>query len=183
MFDLSHARDLVVTAVIFGFAAFAWAGWAQERPPSGWGWRLVLAALGAAGLVLVAVGIPVAIRHWNTPTAIDFRSAAFTWYVVVFWVEVIAIVVLAIVLSRQHRGELIAPVVLVIVGVHFVPLTFVFQQPIIMLTALLVLAAGVAALFGSREVAAPSFWAGILAAPVFLALGAISLTAAMRSLA
>ncbi|MGL3151241.1 hypothetical protein ACSS7Z_12885 [Microbacterium sp. A82] len=35
-----------------------------------------------------------------------------------FWIKVIAIVVLAIVLSRRRRGELIAPVVLIIVGVH-----------------------------------------------------------------
>lgn len=37
MLDLSHARDLIVTGIIFGIAAFAWAGWAQERPPKSWG--------------------------------------------------------------------------------------------------------------------------------------------------
>lgn len=183
MLDLSHARDLIVTGIIFGIAAFAWAGWAQERPPKSWGWRVVLCALSVGGLVLAAAGIPVVIENWDTPTAIDFRSAAFIWYVVVFWLEVIAIVVLAIVLSRRRRGELIAPVVLIIVGVHFAPLAFVFAQPIIMITAVLITAAGIAALFLPRKVAAPSFWAGILGAPIFLAVGAISLIATTTALA
>lgn len=182
MLDLSHARDLVVTAIIFGVAAFAWAGWAQERPPAGWGWRVVPAAFSLGGVALAAVAIPAAIRFWDTPTAIDFRSAAFVWYAVVFWLEVIVIVVLAIVLSRRRRGELIAPVVLIVVGVHFVPLTFVFAQPIIMVTAVLITAAGVAALYLPRRIAAPSFWAGVLAAPIFLAVGAISLAGAMSAL-
>jgi len=182
MLELSTARDLVVTGIVFGVAAFVWAGWAQERPPAGWGWRVVLGAVSAGGLVLVAFGIPAAIRFWNTPTAIDPGSAAFLWYVIVFWVEVIAIIVLAIVLSRRRRSDLIAPVVMIIVGVHFVPLAFVFAQPIIMLTAVLITAVGVAALFLPRRVAAPSFWTGVLGAPIFLAVGAISLIAALGAL-
>src|SRR5699024_932900 len=101
------------TGIIFGVAAFVWAGWAQERPPPGWVWRVVLAVFSVGGLILVAFGVPAAIRYWNTPTAIDFDSVAFLSYVIVFWIEVVAIVVLAIVLSRRRRGELIAPVVLI----------------------------------------------------------------------
>lgn len=172
----------MMTGAIFGTAAFVWAGWAQERPPAGWWWRVVLGAISAGGVVLVVFAVPSVIRNWGSATAIDFGSAAFTWYVVVFWLEVIAIVVLAIVLSRMKRGRLIPPLVLIIVGVHFVPLAVVFAQPIMMLTAVLIVAAGVAAIFLPRKPAAPSFWCGILGAPIFLAVGTICYVAAAGAL-
>ncbi|GAA3201009.1 hypothetical protein [Microbacterium terregens] len=177
MLDLAFARDLVMTGVIFGAAAFVWAGWAQERPPAGVVWRIVLVVLQVAGLVLVGFGIPAAVQHWNTPTAIDPGSTAFVWYIVVFWLEVVVMIGLAILLTRTKRAQLIAPAVLVIVGVHFVPLSFVFGQPIILLAALLITAAGVAAVLLPHKTAAPSFWCGILAAPIFLILGTVALVA------
>ena len=175
MLDLDFARDLVMTGVIFGAAAFVWAGWAQERPPAGVGWRVVLVVLQVGGLALLGFGIPAAARNWSTPTAIDPGSVAFVWYVAVFWLEVAAILALAIFLIRKKRGELIASWVLVIVGLHFVPLAFVFGQPIILVAAALITVAGVVSFFLPRRIAAPSFWCGILAAPTFLVLGAVAL--------
>ena len=60
MIDLAYPRDLVMTAAIFGVAAFAWSGWAQERPPAGWVSRAALAMLGLVGIVMAAVAIPAA---------------------------------------------------------------------------------------------------------------------------
>ncbi|MCR2808239.1 MULTISPECIES: hypothetical protein [unclassified Microbacterium] len=182
MLELEFARDVVVTGAIFGAAAFVWAGWAQERPPRGVIWRIVLVVLQIAGLVLLGFAVPGAVRHWNWPTAMDPGSAAFVWYVVVFWLEVLAIIVLAILLIRTRRAYLIAPAVLVIVGVHFVPLAFVFGQPLILIAALLITAAGAAALFLPRTSVAPSFWCGILAAPIFLILGTVALVAGIPAL-
>ena len=71
---------------------------------------------------------------------------------------------------------------LIIVGLHFVPLAFVFGQPIIMLAAAVITAAGVASVFLPGKVAAPSFWCGILAAPIFLILGAVALVAGIGAL-
>ncbi|HWM17255.1 MAG TPA: hypothetical protein VNP97_11780, partial [Microbacterium sp.] len=119
---------------------------------------------------------------WNTPTAIDPGSAAFGWYIVVFWLEVIVIVGLAIFFARTKRAHLLAPTVLVIVGVHFVPLAFVFGQPIILLAGVLITAAGVAAFLLPRKTVAPSFWCGVLAAPIFLILGAVALVAGAGAL-
>ena len=51
-----------------------------------------------------------------------------------------------------------------------------------MLVAVLITAAGVASLFLPRQVAAPSFWCGILASPVFLVLGTVSLVAGRGAL-
>ena len=183
MLDLDFARDLVMTGVIFGAAAFVWAGWAHERPPKGVGWRIVLVVLQLAGVALMAFGIPVAVRYWETPTAIDPGGSAFVWYIV------------ALLGSRSSRSwrsrstssaarstELIAPLVLTVVGLHFVPLAFVFGQPIIMVAAILLTAAGVAAAFMPSRIAAPSFLCGILAAPILLILGTIALVAGAGAL-
>ncbi len=61
-----------------------------------------------------------------------------------------------------------------IVGVHFIPLAWVFGQGILLLAAVLLVAAAAAAI-ALRGRAAPSFWCGVLAAPVFVVLGAWSL--------
>ncbi len=84
---------------IFGVACFVWAGWAQENPPTPWGWRLVLVLLGLAGLALAALSIPKSISHWNTPTALKTATGALRGYIIVFWVEVIAAAV-----SRSSRS-------------------------------------------------------------------------------
>lgn len=183
MLNLEYARDLVMTGVIFGFATFVWAGWAQERPPAGVVWRIVLAALSVAGLVLVGLGIPIAIRNWNTPTALASGSPALVWYIVVFWLEVAAMVGLAIFYARTKRTHLVAPTVLLIVGVHFVPLAFVFGQPIIMLAAVLLTVAGIVALVMPRTAAASSFWCAVMAAPVLLVLGTVCLIGGASALA
>lgn len=181
--NLEYGRDLVMVAVVFGGAAFVWAGWAQERPPKGVLWRVVLVLLQLIGLTILAFGIPLAVQHWNTPTALATASTAVVWYIVVFWLEVIAIVVLAIVFVRTGRGALIAPLVLTIVGLHFVPLAFVFEQWILLIAAVLLTAAGVAAAFLPQRIAAPNFWSGILAAPILLALAAVCLAAGAGALA
>ena len=116
MLDLDFARDLVMTGVIFGAAALVWASWAHERPPKGVGWRIVLVVLQLAGVALMSFGIPVAVRYWETPTAIDPGGSAFVWYIALFWAEIIAIVAFSIYFVRRKKTELIAPLVLTVVG-------------------------------------------------------------------
>lgn len=176
MLDVEFARDLVMTGAIFGLATLIWAGWAQENPP-GTAWRVVLAVLSALGLALLGFSIPIAITHWNTPSAIGSMGPALIAYIIVFWVEVIVCVAFAVYFTRTKRAHLIAPLVLIVVGVHFVPLSFVFGQPILLLAAVLATAAGVAALFLPRRTTSPSFWCGILAAPIFVVLGTVALVA------
>ena len=160
-----------MTGAIFGIAAFVWAGWAQENPPAHVAWRIILAALGLSGVALGAVSIPAAVRHWSTPSAITPGGAPFLFYVLIFWAEVVVCVGVAIWAVRSGRSDLIAPVVLLIVGLHFVPLAFVFGQPIMAVAgAVLVVVAIVAALIPADDVA-PSFWCGVLAAPVLLVAG------------
>ena len=172
MLNLDYPRDLVMTGAIFGVAAFVWAGWAQEQPPGQVIWRVVLGILSGAGLALAALSIPTAIRFWHTATAINPSGVAFKVYVGVFWVEVVIAAVLAFLASRAGRGDLIAPLIMVVVGVHFFALAFVFDQPVLHLAAVLITVVGVVAAFLPHDTIAASFWCGVLGAPIFLAIGA-----------
>ncbi|WP_341946770.1 hypothetical protein [Microbacterium sp. LWH11-1.2] len=164
-------RDLLMTGAIFGVAAFVWAGWGQERPPKHGAWRVVLGVLSLGGAALAGVSVPAVIRNWSSPTAIVVGGPAFIWYIVIFWLEVIAIVVLAIWAARRKRQDLIAPLVLGVVGIHFLPLAWVFAQPIYFLVGVLLVTDAVVAAVVKDEPAARSFWCGILAAPVLLGVG------------
>lgn len=164
-------RDLLMTGVIFGIAAFVWAGWAQERPPKHWIWRVILGVLSLGGAALAGISLPAAIRNWSAPTAISWGGTASTWYLVVFWIEVVVIIVLAIWATKRKRTDLIAPLVLAVVGIHFIPLAGVFQQPVFVFAgALMAIAALAAALVPDKD-AARSFWCGIVAAPILLLVG------------
>lgn len=182
MIDLEYPRDLVMTAAIFGVAAFVWAGWAQEQPPTGWIWRAVLGVLGLAGLVLAALAIPLVVRHWSAPTALRFEGAAWTAYLVVVAIEVVACVALAVWASLAERADLVAPLILAVVGIHFVPLAFVFRQPIMAVAGIvLAVVAVVSALVPAGEIAR-SFWCGLIAAPVLLIAGGACLVAGRSAL-
>ncbi|MEU1971804.1 hypothetical protein ABZ477_09110 [Microbacterium sp. NPDC019599] len=182
MVDVGYPRDLALIAAIFGLAAFVWAGWAQEHPPRGAVWRVVLGALGLAGLALAAVGIVLTVHLWGTPTAIEPGTPEFFLYVVVFWVEFIGAGIVAFFVIRAGMSDFIAPIVLGVVGIHFFALAPVFHQPFLFLPAVLLTAAALAAAFIPSDDVARSFWCGLLGAPVFLAVGAWAAIAAGQTL-
>ena len=148
MIDPSFPRDLVMIGAVFGLAAFMWSGWAQEAPPDRAVFRIVLGGLSAAGLALAVPSIFLAIGSWSEPSAIATGTTAFTIYIVVVWAEIIAAAVLS-----------------------FLALAAVFAQPVLHLAGALTTIIAVLAFFLPRELAAPSFWCGILGAPVLLAIG------------
>lgn len=171
MLELEYPRDLAMVGAIFGVAGFVWAGWAQEKPPRRRVWRVVLGLLSLGGLALAALSIPLAISHWNTPTALKGGTVALLVYIIVFWVEVIVAAVLVFLAIRKKRGDLIAPVILAVVGIHFLALAPVFAQPVLYLAAVLLTAIAIVAAFVRSRSVARSFWCGLLGAPVFVAIG------------
>lgn len=42
MLELDYLRDLAMVGAVFGVVAFNWAGWAQEKPLTHWGWRGII---------------------------------------------------------------------------------------------------------------------------------------------
>lgn len=183
MIDQSYPRDLVMIGAVFGFAAFIWSGWAQEGPPSHANFRIILGVLSAGGLALAVPSILLAIRHWSEATAIDAGTTAFTVYVVVFWAEVIAGGVLSFLAIRSGHSDWVAPLIFAIVGIHFFALAMVFAQPVLHLAAAVLTVIAIVAVVLPRDIAAPSFWCGLLGAPVFLAIGLWCLLAGRSALA
>ncbi|GAA1855951.1 hypothetical protein [Brevibacterium marinum] len=171
MIDQSFPRDLVMISAVFGLAAFMWSGWGQEGPPSHPVFRIILGVFSAAGLALMVPSILAAIRHWGEATAIDSGTTAFTVYIIVVWTEIIGGGVLAFLAIRTGHSELVAPLIFAIVGIHFFGLGMVFTQPVLHLAAVVLTLIAVVAYFLPRDLAAPSFWCGLLGAPVFLAIG------------
>ncbi len=184
MLPLEHPRDLLMIGAIFGVAAFVWAGWGQEQPPGHVAWRVVLGILSGLGLVLAAVSIPFVVRHWGAGSAFDTKGAPFVVYIVVFWVEVAAMIGLSIWANVAGRSDLVAPLILAIVGIHFLPLAWVFGQPLLAVVGVVLAAAAVFAAFVAVTDVARSFWCGIVAAPVLIAAGtwcAVAGITALRS--
>lgn len=183
MIDLSFPRDLMMISAVFALAAFVWSGWAQEAPPGHLAYRFILGGLGVAGLGLAVPSILMAIRNWSEPSAITTGTTAFTVYIVVVWVEIIAGGVLSFLAIRSGHSEWVAPLILAIVGIHFFALAVVFAQPVLHLAGVLITIIAIVAFFLPRGLAAPSFWCGLLGAPVFLGIGLWCLLAGRSALA
>lgn len=118
------------------------------------------------------ISVLAAIRHWGEGTAIDPQQPAFAVYVAVAAIEFVAGAIIAVILIRRKRSELVAPAILAIVGFHFFALAVVFDQPVLHVAAALLMVAAFVAFRTSREKAAPSFWCGAIGAPIFLGIGA-----------
>ncbi|MGB3594863.1 MAG: hypothetical protein WA994_11870 [Ornithinimicrobium sp.] len=183
MLEVGYPRDLAMIGAIFGMATFVWAGWAQEAPPRHRSWRLVLALLGLSGIALMFLSVPMAVRHWATATALQSGSVALTIYIVAFWVEIVVAGGLAFLAHRTGRSDLIAPLVLAVVGVHFIALAPVFDQPVLYLAAVLLTAIAIVAASMPRGRVARSFWCGLISSPVFLGIGVWSAVAASDAFA
>lgn len=169
-----------MTGAIFGVAAFVWAGWGHERPPKHWIWRVALTVMQIGSAAQAAAGITLASTRWvGSPTAITDGGPAFIAYVVTFWVEVAVITVLLIWAARRKRKDLFAPLVLAVVGIHFIPLAWVFGQPIYVVTGVITTAIAIAAGFAPDKIAARSFWCGLLGGGTLLVVGAICLLAVL----
>jgi hypothetical protein len=152
------ARDRAVTAAIFGLAAAAWFGWAQESPPAGWSIPLEVGSL--ASLVIMVGGGFLVIRHRHGPTAMADPRVRRLYHLTVA-VEGVACLVGAIGLGRSGHQAYISAWVLFVVGAHFLPLARLFGRRDLLLSGLvLIIVSGVAVAVGTVRVALPTTVAG-----------------------
>lgn len=160
-----------MTAVIFGFFASVWFGWAQEAPPARW--RPWLTTASIVSLVTAAGGGLLSWRHWNDGTAYD-RDTSITFGIILaieFGIAGLGAAMLAIAKRRQLTSAWIA----LVVGVHFFPLAWLISYPLLYLVASLVTVAALAAVPVARRTSAPvSLVTGV-------ATGAILLVSALVS--
>lgn len=173
-------RDLSVNALILGFAAMAWCGWGQSNPPR---WATpILVAGSVLGLLLAITGIIAVRRHRHASSRMDTKEAMRSYFVVV-GIEVACCVAGPVILGATGHSDYIAAWVLLVVGVHFVPLARLMRITALAATGVLVVLAAVTAfILGALGAADPTFAAGGLGGALLL-LGGATTMAQGRSLA
>jgi hypothetical protein len=171
-------RDLTVTAVILAIAGASWFGWGQAQPPAGWGLPLSIAMF-AAVAVAIAAGITMnrfrhgatAMEHWRVRRA----------YGITVGVEAAAIGLGAVGLALAGRPAFTAPWILLVVGVHFVPLGRLFGSADLLWAGLVLSVVAIAgAVTGAVSTVAPSAVTGAFGGLVLVAAAAASLGRALR---
>lgn len=135
-------RDLAVTALILGIAAMMWFGWGQAQPPAGWSVPLTVGTFVAIPVAGFA-GVIVARLHHGA-TAMAERRVRRSYGTTV-GTEVAACGLGAAGLGLAGHSPYIAPWILLVVAVHFVPLGRLFGQSQLLWAALALSAAAVAA--------------------------------------
>lgn len=137
-----HVRDLAATAVIFGFFASSWFGWAQEAPPLRW--RGFLATGSVTSLLTAIAGGLLTWRHWHDGTAFDEdTSRAFG---VVVAIEFGSAALGAVLLALRGRRDQISMWVAFVVGVHLFPVATLIGYPTIHVVAALITVVSVVAI-------------------------------------
>lgn len=156
---MSYARDGAMTALILGFFASSWFGWAQERPPAAWRPRLIAGAV--LGLAVAVVGGVLAWRNWSDGSALS-EPGAMRRYGIIVGVEFAVGAAGAGAIALWKRQEYLAPWICLVVGVDFWPMEPVLDNPpLLVLGALLTVIAVAAVLVSRRTDLAPSAITGV----------------------
>lgn len=154
-----HIRDSAMSALILGFFASAWFGWAQERPPDTW--RIPLIVGSVVSVFIAITGGLLAWQHWSDSSALH-DSGAMTRFIVIFWVEFVFSAIGAGLLAWSGKSAYMAVWICLVVGVHFLPLAPLFKDPwFVVLGIALILVAVIAILVVRRTSIAPSAITGV----------------------
>jgi hypothetical protein len=172
---MEYARDSAMTALIVGFFASSWFGWAQERPPAAW--RSPLIAGAVLSFFVAVVGAVFAWRGWSGGSALS-EPGAMRHYGIILGVEFGVAAAGAAGIALRGRPEYIAPWICLVVGVHFWPMATVLKSPPLnVLGGVLTAVAVVAVLVSRRTGLAPSAITGVGAGVTLLSYaswGAVS---------
>ena len=168
-----HIRDAAATAVIFGFFASIWFGWAHEDPPPIWRRPLTVAAITC--MVTAVVGGLLTWRHWRDGTAFDPDTSR--TFGIVVGIEFAVAGIGGGLLAWLRRTALTPAWIAFVVGVHLFPVATLIDYPAVHVVAALTALAAVAGVPIARaRRLTPS-------AVVGAAVGTVLLAAALFSLA
>jgi hypothetical protein len=171
-------RDLAVTALILGIAAVMWFGWGQAEPPSGWPLPLNIGTFAAIAVAVGAGGVAARFRRGATAMA-DQRVRR--GYGTTVGGEIAACGLGAAVLGLAGHSAYIAPWILLVVGVHFVPLGRLFGSFDLVWAGFALSAVAIAAaVTGAVSGVAPSAVTGAFGGLVCIACAAFCLRRALR---
>ncbi len=166
-------RDAAMTALILGFFASCWFGWAQERPPAAW--RSPLIAGTALSLAVSVTGAVLAWRHWSGASALS-QPGAMRQYGIIVGVEFGVAAAGAAAMIFSGRSHYLAPWICLVVGVHFFPMAPVLKSPPLLAlgTALIAVAAAAVLICKGRHLA-PSAVTGAGAGVALLGYASVSI--------
>ena len=168
-------RDAAMTALILGFFASCWFGWAQERPPAAW--RSPLIAGTALSLAVSVTGAVLAWRHWSGASALS-QPGAMRQYGIIVGVEFGVAAAGAAAMIFSGRSHYLAPWICLVVGVHFFPMAPVLKSPpLLVLGAVLIAVAAAAVLICKGRHLAPSAVTGAGAGVALLGYASVSIIA------
>ncbi len=171
-------RDLSVSALILGFAAMMWFGWGQAQPPPGWSLPLTIGIF--AAIAVEGFAASMVARFRGTATAMRDQRVS-RQYGITVGVEVAAIALGAVGLGLAGRPAYTAPWILLVVGVHFLPLGRLFGSVDLLWSGLVLCAVAiVAAVTGAVSAVAPSAVTGGLGGLVLVVAAVASLGRAAR---
>jgi hypothetical protein len=141
-----------MSALILGFFASSWFGWAQAEPPSGWVTALNVGSI--ISVVVAVLGALLAWRSWQDGSALNAPDAM-RRYGIIVGIEVAAGALGAVIVTLLN-ADLVAPWICLVVGVHMWPLASVFEAPALRILAgvLVVVAVLAVVVAGVTDVAA-----------------------------
>ncbi|WP_314586709.1 hypothetical protein [Paenibacillus terrigena] len=170
---MDYVRDYVMYAAIFGMFSFSWFGWAQERPQASW--RIYIGIASGIALLVCLFGVYLSVTHWYAPSALNDKTA-FGNYLISVYVEFFLAAVGAVALIRWKRKDYVAPWIAFIVGIHFIGLKSVFDDPsLYVLAALLVIVSVVSVFLAPKLKVANSAITGIGSGTVLFAFAVLGL--------
>ena len=117
--------DLAITALVLSVAAMAWFGWGQAQPPSGW--SLVLTVGSIASIVVAVLSGVASCRRRGHEEASMHDPAVRRVYWRIVGTEVAACLLGVAVLGLAGKTGFLPAWILLVVGVHFLPLGRVFR--------------------------------------------------------
>jgi hypothetical protein len=150
--------DLAITAVVLSVAAMAWFGWGQAEPPSGWS-----PVLTAGSIVSIAVALLSGVTSWRRRSGeASMQDPAVRrayWWIV--GTEIAACLLGVAVLGVAGETRFLPAWILLVVGVHCLPLGRVFRIAELYPAGVVVSVMAVAAaITGAATSVAPSTVAG-----------------------
>lgn len=169
--------DLSVTALILAIAGALWFGWGQAEPPAGWGLPMVIGVFAA---IAVAIAAAVAVRRFRHGATAMADQRVRRGYGITVGAEVAAIAIGSVGLGLAGRPAYTAPWILLVVGVHFVPLGRLFGSASLVWSGLVLAAVAIAAaVTGAVSAVAPSAVTGAFGGLVLVAAATVSLRRAL----
>ena len=126
--DAGIALDRGASALILGVAAMMWFGWSQASPPAGWSLPLsILAVAGMVTGVLTAAAAVIRSRRYRDGVRSMTDPAVHKRYLMVVATEALACLAGAAGLSAAGRPAYTSAWILLVVGIHFLPLARLFR--------------------------------------------------------